>query len=103
MERYLDSDLEDIFYKRKTFTEVAEKYGSKPQNVLRAYYRRGFVQRTRRIVVYNLLSNTKTYFFTVVECARSLGVARKTIYSAIKGKKVRLLKTIGVKVEVEHG
>ena len=103
MERYLDSDLEDVYYGRKTFEDVAKKYGTKVSAVKKAFWYRGWVINRRIIIIHNNLTHRQRYVYSVSECARELNVSRQTIYSALNGQRVKLLETMSVELEVIQG
>lgn len=100
MERYLDSDLEDISNGTKTFQDIAKKYGTNEKSVRRAFYRRGFVITRRYFVITDNYTGNVSYAESVTECAKLLNVSRQTIYDVIKGKKIDLFEEMNIKVEV---
>lgn len=103
MEKYLDSDLADIYYGKTTFESIAKKYGTKTANVKLAYWRRGWKINNIIIVIHNNLTNTQLYTYSVSECARQLNVSRQTVYDVINGKHIKLLDKMQVELEVIDG
>lgn len=96
--KYLEEDLEAIAKKQKTIKEVADDYGVTQSAVLRILNMRGYHVRKRKIRI-------KTPYKTVVvgsvqECAETLKLSTQSVRNALKGKRVKTLEDLGIKLEV---
>lgn len=96
--KYLEEDLEAIRRKEKTVKEVADKYGVSQNALIRCLNRRKYYIRKMRIKI-------KTPYKTTVvdslqECADTLHLSKETIRQAIKGKRIKTLEDLNIKLEV---
>lgn len=102
MERYLDTDLEDIYYGRKTFEDIARKYNSKPINVRKAFWKRGYKLNKRYFIIKDMFAGTTLWCYTIREVMNALQISRQSVYRLIKGEKIKLLERMNIEVEVHY-
>lgn len=96
--KYLEEDLLAIVHKEKTLKEVAGKYGVSQNSLIRCLNRRKYYLRKMRIKIKTPYKTT--IVDSVQECADTLHLSKETIRQALKGKKIKTLEELNVKLEV---
>ena len=96
--KYLDDDLESVANGTKSITEVAWQYNVSVIALKRAMNRRGYYLRKKKI---KITTPYKTYVVDgIQECANTLKLSTQSIKNALKGKRVKTLEELNIKIEL---
>lgn len=95
--RYLEEDLEAVTKGMVTLDDLANNYGVSRDTLRRYLNRHGYHIRKVKIKIIDPFKTTLAH--SIQECADTLQVSTATIKNALKGKKVKVLEELEIKLE----
>lgn len=98
MNKYEIDDLLDIKNGKSTLQEIADKYETTPKAIQMALNRNGIYLNKKIIIIHSPYGSKKCVGIKAV--AKELNLSQWSIKQALKGKTLKTLKDLDIKLEV---
>ena len=96
--KYREEDLEAVAKGLADINDVAQQYGVSKDTLRRCLNRQGY--HLRKVKIKITTPYKRVMVGSIQECAETLKLSRSAVRSALKGKNVRVLEELGIKLEV---